>query len=426
MGAVALTDLLRTLIERWRDDAGSTYHTWFLWEERLKNFRSIRRGIAEVVSEIEANTFGNVYKGSSLETIVGSIAEQRQIFKGADHAFLWKPKLRIPDIYENRENQVAFARLLHHCACCDTEDDIIAGIEEIDRRAIKGLGPAVANLLYFLHPTLMPPFNTAIVNGFNAVTGAKVKLGRWDQYLAMRKGVLSLNEKYRDLLSNDFGAVAGVLFDLGIGRFRAPPIGGGSLRDTWLAQLAEARESVRKLEAASSADRESDRTHTEVQAWLRDLGKALGYEVWIAANDRGRLHNGDRLATGCVDSLPSSIEGVAGAESVRLIDVLWLDKGATRVMAAFEVEHTTSIYSGIVRMLDLALSSELHAADGLFLVAPDARENEVRTQLRRPAFSRVSDLQVRFLPYGELEKHRESIARFGTGIKGVQAVSRLL
>src|SRR3990172_6335911 len=92
-------DRLGALIARWRDDPRSTYQTWFLWEERLKNFRSIRRGIAQVVAEMEAGTFGNVYKGSSLETVVGSIAEQRQVFKGADHAFLWKPKLRIPDIY---------------------------------------------------------------------------------------------------------------------------------------------------------------------------------------------------------------------------------------------------------------------------------------------------------------------------------------
>ena len=93
----------QALITRWREDPGGTYRTWFLWEERLKNFRSIRRGIAQVVAEIQAGTFGNVYKGSSLETVVGSISEQRQIFKGADHAFLWKPKLRIPDIYENRD-----------------------------------------------------------------------------------------------------------------------------------------------------------------------------------------------------------------------------------------------------------------------------------------------------------------------------------
>lgn len=94
--------------------------------------------------------------------------------------------------------------------------------------------------------------------------------------------------------------------------------------------------------------------------------------------------------------------------------------------AAFEVEHTTSIYSGIVRMLDLALSSDLHATGGLFLVAPDGRENEVRNQLRRPAFSRVADLQVRFLPYGELERNKDAIARFGTGMKGIEAIARLL
>src|SRR3546814_5185289 len=96
---VCSSDLLvRELIERWRGDPGSTYQSWFLWEERLKNFRSIRRGISQVVAEIEAGTFGAAYRGSSLEIIVHSVAEQRQIFKGADHAFLWKPKLRIPDI----------------------------------------------------------------------------------------------------------------------------------------------------------------------------------------------------------------------------------------------------------------------------------------------------------------------------------------
>ena len=110
LGITQTVDTLRSLISRWREDSGGTYRAWFLWEERLKNFRSIRRGLAEVVAEIEASTFGCAYRGSSLEVVVGSVAEQRQLFKGADHPLLWKPKLRIPDIYENRENQPAFAR----------------------------------------------------------------------------------------------------------------------------------------------------------------------------------------------------------------------------------------------------------------------------------------------------------------------------
>lgn len=98
---------LRTLVSRWREDPNATYRSWFLWEEQPKNFRSIRRGLEVVVAEIERGSFGNGYKGSSLETVVGSMVEQRQIYKGADHAFLWKPKLRIPDIYENPVNQRA-------------------------------------------------------------------------------------------------------------------------------------------------------------------------------------------------------------------------------------------------------------------------------------------------------------------------------
>jgi type II restriction enzyme len=266
---------LRDLIVRWREDSGATYRSWFLWDERLKNFRAIRRGILQVVKEIEQGTFGNVYRGSSLETAVGAIAEQRQMFKGADHAFLWKPKLRIPDIYESRENQIAFGRFLECCCDCGDEATILRQIKALDARKVKGLGPAAANLLYFLHPTLVPPFNTAIVKGYNAVTGAKVRLGKWEEYLAMREGILRVNAQHRDLLSNDLGAAAGLLFDIGSGRYTAPPTNGDAVSDAqWREDLAKVREAARtKTDVAREA---GDRTHTEVQLWLRDLGRALG------------------------------------------------------------------------------------------------------------------------------------------------------
>lgn len=381
----------------------------------------------QVVDEIKADTFGNTYRGSSLETIVGSIAEQRQIFKGADHAFLWKPKLRIPDIYETPANQRAFGQLLDTCVCCKTADHVIAAVQRIDQHAIKGLGPAVANLLYFLHPTLMPPFNTAIVNGYNALTGAKVKLGRWNEYLAMRNGILALNEQYRDILSNDLGAIGGLLFDIGSGRYAAPPLlDDAEAKRKWEEDLTRIRDQAISAQKALKTSEENERTHTEIQGWLRDLGKSLGYEVWIASNDRRKAYLYGQLADGCLDKLSPSIECLPGADAIKLIDVLWLNVECTRIMAAFEVEHTTSIYSGIVRMLDLALGSDLHASEGLYLVAPDNRETEVRAQFARPAFSRVADMKVRYLPYSELATHRETLSRFGSGIKGIYAISKAL
>lgn len=425
-GMADLDGATRDLIRRWKDDPAAAYQTWFLWSERVKNFRSIRRGLQVVVTEIEGGTFGNAYRGSSLETVVHSIAEQRQIFRGADHAFLWKPKLRIPDIYENPANQRAFGHLIDGCAWCSTAEEILRHIEAIDRRGIKGLGPAVANLLYFLHPTLVPPFNTKIVEGYNRLTGAQVKLGSWPQFLAMRAGILDLNARYRDLLSNDLGAIGALLFDIGSGRYPAPPRDGGdaaAFADRLRATRAAAA-ALTRAEARSEAD---EAGHSEVQSWLRDLGQALGYRVWIAANDRGRLYNGRPLGEGCLDALPAVIATAPGAEMVRLIDVLWLRADADRVAAAFEVEHSTSIYSGIVRMLDLALGhADPHAEGGLFLVAPDKREAEVRAQLARPAFARVSDLKIGWLPYGELSRHRESIARFGEGLKAIRAIARPL
>lgn len=74
----------------------------------------------------------------------------------------------------------------------------------------------------------------------------------------------------------------------------------------------------------------------------------------------------------------------------------------------------------------LRLDCPTSPAHALFLVAPDAREADIREQLRRPAFSRVTDLKVRFLPYSELSTHRESIARFGHGMKGLDAIAPTL
>jgi type II restriction enzyme len=415
--------VLDTLLTRWKADPGGTYRSWFLWEERLKNFRSIRRGILEVISEIDKGTFGVAYRGSSLETVVGSIAEQRQIFKGADHAFLWKPKLRIPDIYESPDNQRAFGRFLDTCMCCQGAEELVAAVRKLDQARIKGLGPAAANLMYFLHPTHIPPFNTAIVKGYNALCGTKVKLGSWTEYLAMREGILRLNDQHRTQLSNDLGAIAGLLFDVGSGRYPAPPReDDAAARAAWEADLAKVRTEAAKKSKAI----EGDRTHTEIQMWLRDLGRALGFDVWIAANDRARQAGAGTLGDGCIEALPASIASAPGADASRLIDVLWLERDQQRVAAAFEVEHTTSIYSGIIRLLDLALGAPGHATRGLFLVAPDDREHEVRAQLARPAFQRVSDLEVRYLPYGELERNRDAMARFGAGLKAIEAVARSL
>lgn len=152
---------IKELIVRYKSDPESVYNTWFIYNEtRMKAFRSIRRGIIDVVNSIKQGTFGNDFRGSPLEFVLTCITEQKKFFRGAAHPFYWKPKLRIPDIYENEENKKIFGEFLESCLSINSADKLIKKIIELDSHKIKGLGPAVANILYFLHSTLVPPFNT--------------------------------------------------------------------------------------------------------------------------------------------------------------------------------------------------------------------------------------------------------------------------
>ncbi len=208
---------LQELLNKYKSDEEAVYNTWFINnDERLKAFNSIRRGVQIVVQDIKDKNFENDYKGSSLEGVLNSITEQKQVFMGASHAFYWKPKLRIPDIYENEENKIAFGQFLENCSHATKAEQIIKEIIHLDQRKIKGLGPAVANILYFLHPEIIPPFNTAIVKGFNHLFKDKVKLGSWQEYLRMREVIIEKNKQYKNTLSKDLGAFSGFLFDVGV------------------------------------------------------------------------------------------------------------------------------------------------------------------------------------------------------------------
>lgn len=209
---------VQTIIQSYKDDSGSVYNTWFINNDtRLKAFGAIRRGVEEVIKDIKEGVFPTDFKGSSLELVLTAITEQKQVFKGAAHPFYWKPKLRIPDIYENNRNKSIFGQFLESCLKTNSEEQIIKEIIKLSHCNIKGLGPAVANILYFIHPTVIPPFNTAMVKGFNLLFGDKKKLGSWDSYLEMRDTILQINNEFKHLLSKDLGAISGLLFDIGAG-----------------------------------------------------------------------------------------------------------------------------------------------------------------------------------------------------------------
>jgi hypothetical protein len=128
--------------------------------------------------------------------------------------------------------------------------------------------------------------------------------------------------------------------------------------------------------------------HTHIQYILATIGQKLGCKIWIAANDHNRLWQGRRLGNLSIPVLPPLGIGTDAQDTIKLIDVIWL-KHSNQVVAAFEVEHTTSIYSGLLRLADLVtLTPSLNYP--LYIVTPKNRLEKVRRELKRPAFQTLA------------------------------------
>src|SRR4051794_622613 len=84
VAAVLEHSRFEAMVRQYKTDPESVYSTWFIDSaDRLKAFRSIRRGVEQVIAEIKAGTFDNDFRGSSLELVLNSITEQQQVFEGA-------------------------------------------------------------------------------------------------------------------------------------------------------------------------------------------------------------------------------------------------------------------------------------------------------------------------------------------------------
>jgi hypothetical protein len=156
---------------------------------------------------------------------------------------------------------------------------------------------------------------------------------------------------------------------------------------------------------------ELDITHAQVQWLLAKIGQRLGCKVWIAANDQNREWQGERMGDLSIKTLPSLGMDATSQAVIRLIDVLWL-KGGNQVAAAFEIEHTTSIYSGLLRMSDLTASSP-NLNFPLYIVTPEARLPQVQRELSRPTFQAL-ELHKRcgFFSDEKLVKEADAIMRW--------------
>jgi hypothetical protein len=150
---------------------------------------------------------------------------------------------------------------------------------------------------------------------------------------------------------------------------------------------------------------QSIRESAKIQALLAAVGEKMGFKIWIPKGDRPAVLQEWTPGDGSLISvLPLNYDETT-LQTIEQIDVLWL-RGRS-IARAFEVEHTTAVYSGILRMADL-LALQPNMDIKLHIVAPEARKAKVMNEIQRPVFSLLEKGPLSeyctFLPYGSLRE----------------------
>jgi hypothetical protein len=146
---------------------------------------------------------------------------------------------------------------------------------------------------------------------------------------------------------------------------------------------------------------------------LAKLGRQLCDFVWIARDNHSNTWQNERLGDLSIGTLPKIGTDPTEQKIIPYIDVIWLGKNKS-IKAAFEIECTTSIYSGLLRMTDLM---ELHGSlnFSFYIVIPEARVKEVKQQLSRPTFKAIElDKKCKWIIIEELDKKWKGMMEWST------------
>ena len=157
--------------------------------------------------------------------------------------------------------------------------------------------------------------------------------------------------------------------------------------------------------SASAASSDEIRESMQIQALLAKIGTMMGFTIWLPRGDRSRVLKAWTPApVELLDVLPLGYDTTT-TKTVEQIDVLWLRRRS--IARAFEVEHTTSIYSGLLRMADLvALQPDINVK--LHIVANVDRQSKVLEEINRPVFAMLDPKPLRemctFLSYDHIRE----------------------
>jgi hypothetical protein len=124
-------------------------------------------------------------------------------------------------------------------------------------------------------------------------------------------------------------------------------------------------------------------SHSQIQSLVSAIGCAKGYDIWVPLNDRLKLDSELTRDMYYREILPPSLSEIA--DILQEIDVIWLQRGSNQIAGVFEVEHTTPIYTALLRFNDVYLVDP-NSTKAFRIIADEARRPLFVRHLNRPTF----------------------------------------
>lgn len=140
-------------------------------------------------------------------------------------------------------------------------------------------------------------------------------------------------------------------------------------------------------------------THSQVQTLIAGIGHIKGHDVFILDNNISQLDWSLVKKFQVNSTIPQGFEIIKPILSE--VDVIWIKSGKNLIEGLFEVEHSTPVYSGLLRFNDVLLTDP--TISQFSIVSNDSRRELFSRQAFRPTFikSGLSEL-VSFFEYANI------------------------
>jgi len=147
-------------------------------------------------------------------------------------------------------------------------------------------------------------------------------------------------------------------------------------------------------------------THYDLQAKLVLVGSYLSYRTFVPAPDKNKNTIFGVLGDLCTEKeIPEgSIPGLS-LNTVKFVDVIWFDEEGYPTHA-FEVEHTTDITKGLLRLYQV-----YKLRIKMFIISEEINKRKFQREVAKNPFAKIKNEFV-FKNYDELDEFFQSVKHF--------------